>query len=258
MKTTKRTFNCFDWDDNIVYMPTNIIIFHKKTNEEVSMTTEDFAHFRTYIGKNKNFYSNDGIFSNNKKYKKCNFKDFEIRGDEYKSLSSFREFRDCNNKYFIQHLKEAIENKSFAPEWEYFIYTLNCKKKSKESYIITARGHAPETIYEGLKYLKSQGLIKYLVPLKNIFPVSYFNQDNAYSPQEYKLRVIKDIIKKANNIGGTRVYFSDDDHKTYSFIREAIYKLKIELCHQVEIVLKYTGTKNSSENLFRQVFSTND
>ena len=252
MKIKSRTFNCYDWDDNIIYMPTNIVLFHKENNEEVFLTTEQFAHYRSLIGRNKNFYINkNNHFS--EEGEKRNFKNYEIRGDSHGKKSSFREFRDCENEYFIKHLEEALEDKDFAPEWNHFVETLNCKIKSKNTFIITARGHSPETIYEGLKLLKKKKIIKYLIPKKNIYPVSYLNTDNAYGPQEFKFRVIEDIILKANNMGKSKVYFSDDDHKTYNHIKESIKKIQKELCHQVEIILKYTGTKEIEEALFKQV-----
>lgn len=226
-------------------------MFHKKTNEEIAVSTESFAHYRGYIGKNKNFFVKDGKLAN--EGKKRNFKDFEIRGDAHGRESSFREFRDCENEYFIQHLEEALEAQDFAPEWSHFIEVLNDKVKAKNTFIITARGHSPETIYEGIKFLKKRKLIKYLIPKKNIYPVSYLNTDNAYGPQEFKFKIIEDIIIKANNMGRSRVYFSDDDHKTFHHIKEAVKKIQKELCHQVEIILKYTGTKESDENFFHQV-----
>ena len=42
-------YYAFDWDDNIVVMPTQIIL---KTDEgnEIGMSTEDFAEYRQNIG----------------------------------------------------------------------------------------------------------------------------------------------------------------------------------------------------------------
>ena len=253
MKMKSKTFNCYDWDDNIIFMPTNIVLFHKKNNSEVFLTTEQFAHYRSYIGKNKNFFTTKKKMTN--EGEKRNFKDYEIRGDEHGKKSSFREFRDCKNKYFIKHLEEALESKEFAPEWKHFVKTLNCRDKARNTFIITARGHSPETIYEGLKLLQKKKIIKYIIPKKNIYPVSYLNTDNAYGPQEFKFKVIEDIILKANDLGKSKVYFSDDDHKTYSHIKESIQNIKKELCHHVEIVLKYTGTKDSEDYLFKQIFN---
>ena len=43
-------YYAFDWDDNIVTMPTRIMVKSDK-GEDIGMTTEDFAHYRSKIGK---------------------------------------------------------------------------------------------------------------------------------------------------------------------------------------------------------------
>jgi hypothetical protein len=43
-------YYAFDWDDNLVHMPTKIILLDVDGNE-VPMSTEDFATFRGQIGK---------------------------------------------------------------------------------------------------------------------------------------------------------------------------------------------------------------
>ena len=48
--TPDSKYYAFDWDDNIVSMPTKIILKNEH-GEEVGMSTEDFAHYRGKIGK---------------------------------------------------------------------------------------------------------------------------------------------------------------------------------------------------------------
>jgi hypothetical protein len=50
-------YYAFDWDDNIVTMPTKIILTDDEARE-VGMSTEDFADYRTEIG-NQPFEYND-------------------------------------------------------------------------------------------------------------------------------------------------------------------------------------------------------
>ena len=42
----------YDWDDNIIFMPTRIVFFSKKTNlpQEIEVSTELFAHVRSKVG----------------------------------------------------------------------------------------------------------------------------------------------------------------------------------------------------------------
>ena len=49
-KTPDLKYYAFDWDDNIVHMPTKIIV-KDEDGDEVGMSTEDFATYREEIGK---------------------------------------------------------------------------------------------------------------------------------------------------------------------------------------------------------------
>jgi len=45
-------YYAFDWDDNIVHMPTKIIL-QSEDGDDVEMSTDDFAEYRSKIGKEK-------------------------------------------------------------------------------------------------------------------------------------------------------------------------------------------------------------
>ena len=47
--TPDMKYYAFDWDDNILTMPTKIIV-KDEDGDEVGMSTEDFAHYRLQIG----------------------------------------------------------------------------------------------------------------------------------------------------------------------------------------------------------------
>jgi hypothetical protein len=59
-KTPEMKYYAFDWDDNIVHMPTKIILLDDDGNE-VSMSTEDFAEYRSIIGKEDFEYDGNKI-----------------------------------------------------------------------------------------------------------------------------------------------------------------------------------------------------
>ena len=67
-------YYAFDWDDNIVYMPTKIML-KTEDGDEVGMSTDDFAEYRSKIGK----------------------EDFDYNGDTIVGFSEepFRNFRTC-------------------------------------------------------------------------------------------------------------------------------------------------------------------
>src|SRR5690348_14295475 len=69
-----RSFYFFDFDDNILFLQTTIIAFHKETGEEVALSSADWARLHQTIG-------HSGAL-----------KDYEIRFDD--KTGSFRNFRD--------------------------------------------------------------------------------------------------------------------------------------------------------------------
>ena len=247
------TYHCFDWDDNLIFMPTNIVLFHKEGTEEVVMTTEDFALHRGDIGKDIPFFLDaKGNFSQKETKNKRSFKDYKIIGDdEHPSLNSFREFRDCENKYFLKHLKEAVLSQDFGPEWDKFVRATSDKEHAKRVYIITARGHSAQTIYEGIKYLQEIGLIKNYIPRKNIYPVSNKKfKGAASSPAATKLKILKSVFTEAQKQSRKdqvhhTVYFSDDDHKTFDHLHEKITQMRANTSYwmNIHIRLRFTGTK---------------
>ena len=71
-----RSFYFFDFDDNIAFLTTSLVIFHKKTGEELFLSSSDWTLYHSKIG-------TEG-----------QYKDFEIRHDD--KTGSFRYFRDLN------------------------------------------------------------------------------------------------------------------------------------------------------------------
>ena len=107
----------FDWDDNILRMPTEVKMEKNENGKWVPLrvSTEDFAHFRT----DPNYRTTPDSFS-----------DF------------------TNNEAFLIDAKKAINNKSFAPSYKKFIESLIY---ANPFAINTARGHSPNTLKDGVK-----------------------------------------------------------------------------------------------------------
>lgn len=107
----------FDWDDNILRMPTKVNMEKNENGKwlPVKVTTEEFAHFRS--------------------------------DPNYRLVAdSFKDFRD--NQAFIVDAEKAIHNNSFAPSYKKFIEALTY---ASHFAINTARGHSPETLKKGVK-----------------------------------------------------------------------------------------------------------
>jgi len=111
----------FDWDDNILHMPTEVLIDKKVDGEWVpmSMATGDYAKFR---------------------------EDPNYRLRNNKPSQAFKWFSD--NDAFIKDVKKAIHHESFAPSFNKFKEALI---NSNPFAINTARGHQPTTIKKGVR-----------------------------------------------------------------------------------------------------------
>lgn len=217
-----------DFDNNILDLDTKIVLFAKNDSpiDKIAVSTDYFAEYRLMEDKNKEEYVKKikGIYTvvSQKTKTKINIQDYEV---VLKNEASFYQFRDCSEKFFQQHLLEAIKKKSYAPSWKDFLEATDTEENAKRSYIITARGHSPQTIYTGFKLLKEMGLIKNLIPRKNIYPISHDKfKGSSSSPEEVKKQVITDILNKIDQEANDLVTFgfSDDDEKTINHINEFI------------------------------------
>lgn len=107
----------FDWDDNILKLPTKIKMYYK--NKPVYVSTSDFTSLRN----NSDYKLRDDAFEE--------FRDFGLRGDNA----------------FIEDTKMAIKNNKTAPSFMKFKEALIY---GNYFAIITARGHAPNIIKKGV------------------------------------------------------------------------------------------------------------
>ena len=127
--TPDMKYYAFDWDDNLMFMPTQIIL-KDSDGKEVGMGTEDFAEHRMKIGK----------------------EDFEYKGKTIVGFAEnpFRNFSEQGNKKFII---DSLLAKT-GPAWDDFV---ECINGGSIFSIITARGHSPETIKQAIENLIEVG-----------------------------------------------------------------------------------------------------
>ena len=234
-------YYAFDWDDNIVHMPTKILVKDESGNE-VGMSTDDFAEFRHQIGKES-----------------FNYKGNTIVGY---SDSPFRNFRTDGDKDFLVDAMRAKE----GPAFDDFREAIN---NGSIFAIITARGHNPNTIKEAIynyiiegfngidkdeliknlkKYrsfigedeMSDEELIKSYLELNKYHPVSFGDDQGAVNPEEAKVEAMeafvnyikamaavlnkkaflkKDISNKFNP-DNLSIGFSDDDPKNIEVMQK--------------------------------------
>lgn len=241
--TPDMKYYAFDWDDNLMYMPTKIILKDDKGNE-VGMGTEDFAEHRTEVGK----------------------KNFEYKG---KTIVGFAEdpFRNFGVKGDKKFLMDAMIAKT-GPAWDDFV---ECVNGGSVFSIVTARGHNPKTLAMAVRKLIDgdiKGISKkellwnlkkynkiakqnpdvsdeklidfYVFKLCKYYPVT-FGQGSAANPEELKVQAAREFqnyVKEiSNKIGGAphfkndisnsfvpKIGFSDDDLRNLEKLNKGLTK----------------------------------
>jgi hypothetical protein len=264
-------YYAFDWDDNILNMPTKIHMDHLVDGEWIptKVSTAEFAEVR-----------ND----------KDNWKiDYDI---------AFNEFRDQGERgdnAFLEDTKSAISQSKFGPAWNDFI---ECLSNGSVFAIITARGHEAPAMRKGIEwiidnvlteehlYQMYNQLLKFSYifgetnienerilkgqPSKNILIGSYLDSceyvgvsspsrggspDNPEKSKEDALLEFKTKVNDyAKRVGiSAKIGFSDDDLKNVKHIEDLIDSLHNEqFPNIVEFVVK--GTKDP-ENITKKVLN---
>jgi hypothetical protein len=212
-------YYAFDWDDNIMFMPTSIIVL-SENDDEVPMSTEDFAEHRHQIGKEPFSYKGTTVVD----FAPDPFRNFGVKGD----------------KRFVLDAMVA----SVGPSWNDFV---ECINGGSIFAIITARGHNPNTLKEGVynlimankNGLNSRTLAENLYKYRNIgnevtgekktkaltpkelreyldlcrfYPVS-FGEGSATNPEEGKIKAMREFISYCKDMAqeiGEKAFFKND------------------------------------------------
>jgi hypothetical protein len=236
MKPTMKYY-AFDWDDNLMYMPTKIYLKDDK-GKSVGMSTEDFAEYRTEIGG-----------------KPFNYEGHTIVGFDDEA---FRDFRVHGDKEFV---KDSMKSPT-GPSWNDFVEAVN---DGSIFSIITARGHTPsvlknavynlikknkhglneKTIVKNLKKyrdladedeLSDDDIIRYYLDMCKFYPVT-FGQGSAANPEQLKVDAMREFMSyvqklskqlqekafmknKISNYFIPYIGFSDDDLRNVQIMRK--------------------------------------
>jgi hypothetical protein len=191
-------YYAFDWDDNLMFMTTKIIVM-TENEEEVGLSTEEFAEHRHQIGVEPFSFKGTTIVG----YAPDPFRNFGVGGDK---------------GFIIDSMVAPL-----GPSWNDFV---ECINGGSIFAIITARGHTPSVLKEAIKNLiisnkngiNQNELIENLKRFQKLIspeigdqdgmdllndylerceyaPVSYGNNGSASSPEERKNMVLKGFIK---------------------------------------------------------------
>jgi len=247
--TPDMKYYAFDWDDNIMVMPTKIVL-KDENGKEVGMSTEDFAEYRTEIGKEPFEYEGHTIVG----FAEEPFRYFGVKGDK-------------------QFIIDSLTAKP-GPAWNDFVEAVN---NGSIFSIITARGHTPNVLKEAVynlivsnhNGLSSKELVKNLEKYRDLadqenvspkemireyldmckyHPVSY-GEGSATNPEEGKVKAMRQFIdyikemsaqinkkaylknKVSNRFVIPKIGFSDDDIRNIEVMRKHFDKDDLNIYH---------------------------
>jgi len=239
-----RSFYFFDLDENVFSLSTPTYIFHKETKHEIKLLAGELAKNFSDIGK------------------RGDFKDYQIIDDDV--VGSFRRFRDYKDKKgvqpFIEDLQDAIKKIDHSwkgPSWACFYHAaFNDRPVS----LITARGHAPDTIKEGIELFVRDGHLPKSPNYLSVFPVSHpevqkeLSKGSVLSVSELKLHAVIRSVELAMQTYGEnphhRFGMSDDDPKNLEMIFEAMLTLKKRYPDNSFFVIRTGETDFVKEEVF--------
>lgn len=247
-----RSFYFFDFDDNIAFLSTPLVIFHKQTHEEVFLSSGDWALYHSEIGQT-------GLY-----------KDYEIIFDD--KVGSFRYFRDHTaeelvklgrkRQIFVEDIEQVLDLPDLqwkGPSWECFYHaTFNQRPVS----LITARGHAPDTIKLGIKEFVRRKVLPMEPNYLSIFPVSHVptrgilgDEKLTDSTSILKQKAIRACVEDAIRVYGYsphhRFGMSEDDPKNIQMIVEELVRLKNEFPEMSFFMIETHGGNFVKHEIFK-------
>ena len=243
--TPDMKYYAFDWDDNIVHMPTKIIL-KTEDGDEIGMSTDDFAEFRHELGKNPIQYKGKVVVG----YDDEPFRNFRVQGDKDFLVDSMR----AKEGPAFDDFREAINNGSIFS-------------------IITARGHNPETLKQAIynyiisgfngidkdmliknlkKYrtfvdedeMSDDELIKSYLELNKYHPVSFGDEKGAVNPEELKVKAMEDFVSYIKGMAGIlnkRAFIKND--VSNNFIPDISIGFSDDDMKNVEVMSKHFKDK---------------
>ena len=158
-------YYAFDWDDNILRMPT-LIRLEKRVGDEwvpTDVSTAEFAEVRS-----------------DKDYRLLNQSPDE-------AFANFRDTGPFGPSIFLEDTKKAVSEGRFAPAWDDFI---ECLSNGSLFAIITARGHESESMRKGVEWIIDNVLSEEQLyqMYNNLLKFAYF-----YNLSEDRERILKGV-----------------------------------------------------------------
>lgn len=178
-------YYAFDYDDNILYMPTVIHLERKEGDKWIpeDVSTAKFAKVRSD--------------AENWRY---------LDNDPEKAFSDFRDYGPSGPGIFLEDTKKAIEAGRFGPSWDDFV---ECLTSGSLFAIITARGHEPETMKEAVSWIidnilteeEVYSMYNNLIKFNYLFDPNEVIEDRIIKGQPSENKLVKKYLDNCDFVG---------------------------------------------------------
>ncbi len=245
-----RSFYFFDFDDNVAFLATPMFLFHKSTKAEIRISSREFAHNSGLIGQS-------GPFA-----------EYEL---DYEPLrGSFRCFRDKNfgwwdrvtgkRQAFVEDLAATLtlsDTQWKGPSWECFYHAVF---NSRPVALITARGHHPDTVKDGIRLWVKEGHLPKEPNYLSVFPVSHpetklgLQMPDTDSIPHLKQMALRAAVTRAIEVYGPsphhRFGMSDDDPRNIEWITMEMKLLKKQYPAMSFFIIQVQGDQMIKSQVF--------
>lgn len=245
-----RSFYFFDFDDNVAFLTTPMFLFHRESGAEIRISSREFAQNSAFIGK-------QGIYA-------------DYRLDANSELGSFRCFRDKEisllervlgrRQMFVDDLAAVLGLPDVhwkGPSWSCFYHAIF---NARPLALITARGHHPRTIQQGIKVWVDEGHLPQEPNYLAIYPVSHPDiKLNLGLPGSESIPLLKQKALRASVLRAIEVYgnnphhrfgMSDDDPRNIEWIIEEMRLLKREFPPMSFFIIQTHGDQMTKLEVF--------
>ncbi len=214
------SFYFFDFDENILFLNTTSFLYHKDHDHEVELTSRQYSNHYYDIGQR-------GPYQN-----------YEVR------KHSFRNFSDHNDEphQFLKDMSElvSLQHKEWqGPSWQFFEHAV---AQARPLSLITARGHRPETLRQGISLLVQNRHLQREPNYHTIYPVIHPDTASQLVSQEHfenvpvlKARAFRESVLQGLEIYGEhlehRFGMSDDNRDNLDAIEQEMRVMKKQFRH---------------------------
>ena len=234
------SFN-FDFDSNLAYIPTPVVLFHKVTGEELFVSGDELAQF----------YHSNKMFTDL-------YPMHEFRENRQKpELSSFRFTDTPGHNSFLPSLKSTVESREpkawQAYQWHRLHTVIADTELRKWVKLITSRGHPPEHVKEGFDWLHQNSYLPHTLNLDQIHTVTYRNSPTAHLRSTMaKAVVLEQHLDRISSVPSNERHYleySDDTTRYIETITQHLQSLKAQgKWPNVDIVITHTLSPTSEQS----------